>query len=64
MEKKEENKNKINENKKIIDEEEIKKGPIIGIIILQDLIETWLKIHILEVYNYDKFGLKRRKTTI
>ena len=60
--KKDENKNIIKENK--IDEKEIKKGQIIGIITLQDLIETWLKIHILEEHSYDKFGLKRRKTTI
>ena len=52
------------ENKKVINEKEIKKGPIIGIITLQDLIETWLKIHILEEHNFDKQGKKRRKTII
>ena len=52
------------EKKKNINEKEIKKGPIIGIITLQDLIETWLQIHILEEHKFDKKGKPRRKTII
>ena len=54
---------KKHEKKNDINEKEIKKGQIIGIITLQDLIETWLNIHILEEHKFDKL-LIRRKTTI
>ena len=52
---------KKNENKKI------KTTPIIGIITLEDLIETWLKIHILDEDNFEKEEIstrKRRNSTI
>jgi metal transporter CNNM len=55
--KKEKKKNKNTNN--------FKNSPIIGIITLEDLIESWLKIHILDEENYDvdeKFR-PRRKTT-
>jgi metal transporter CNNM len=51
---------KKNKNKKYFN-----NSPIIGIITLEDLIESWLKIHILDEENYDvdeKFR-PRRKTT-
>ena len=61
-EKKSEKKNeKKDENKKI------KTTPVIGIITLEDLIETWLKIHILDEDNFEKEEIvtkKRRKTTM
>ena len=54
---------KINkkENKK-----DFKNSPIIGIITLEDLIESWLKIHILDEENYDvdEKIRPRRKTTL
>ena len=53
---------KINkkENKK-----DFKNSPIIGIITLEDLIESWLKIHILDEENHDiedKVKIKRKST--
>ena len=55
----------IKEEKK--DEKKIKGTPVIGIITLEDLIEFWLKIHILDEDNYEKEGKvkkSRRKTTL
>ena len=55
----------IKEEKK--DEKKIKGTPVIGIITLEDLIEFWLKIHILDEDNYEKESkIKkiRRKTTL
>ena len=46
---------KKKEKKKIIKENnDFENSPIIGIITLEDLIESWLKIHILDEENYDK----------
>ena len=46
---------KKKEKKKIIKENnDLENSPIIGIITLEDLIESWLKIHILDEENYDK----------
>ena len=55
----------IKEEKK--DEKKIKGTPVIGIITLEDLIEFWLKIHILDEDNYEKESKvkkSRRKTTL
>ena len=46
-------------------EKNIKMSPIVGIITLEDLIETWLQIHILDEENYEENIRKaRRKITI
>ena len=53
------------EKKKNKNKKDFNNSPIIGIITLEDLIESWLKIHILDEENYDvdeKFR-PRRKTT-
>ena len=55
----------ITEEKK--EEKKIKRTPVIGIITLKDLIENWLKIHIMGEENYDEDdNLKKpkRKTTL
>ena len=55
----------ITEEKK--EEKKIKGTPVIGIITLKDLIENWLKIHIMGEENYDEDdNLKKpkRKTTL
>ena len=70
--------NKIEENKIIEDEDKKKEkkkkirrakghdnSPIVGIITLEDLIESWLKIHILDEENYDKNEkIRARRKTI
>ena len=48
-------------------EKKIKGTPVIGIITLKDLIENWLKIHIMGEENYDeddKLKMPKRKTTL
>ena len=66
--KKEGKKEEKNEEKKIDTqkvEKNIKMSPIVGIITLEDLIETWLQIHILDEENYEENIRKaRRKITI
>ena len=55
----------ITEDKK--EEKKIKGTPVIGIITLKDLIENWLKIHIMGEENYDeddKLKKPKRKTTL
>ena len=55
----------IKEDKK--EEKKIKGTPVIGIITLKDLIENWLKIHIMGEENYDeddKLKKPKRKTTL
>ena len=55
----------ITEEKK--EEKKIKGTPVIGIITLKDLIENWLKIHIMGEENYDeddKLKKPKRKTTL
>lgn len=39
----------------------MKGTPVIGIITLEDLIEFWLKIHILDEEIYDKNENKKNK---
>jgi len=54
-------------NEKKDENKKIKTTPVIGIITLEDLIETWLKIHILDEDNFEKEEIvtkKRRKTTM
>ena len=52
-------------NKK--EEKSIKETPVIGIVTLEDLIEFWLKIHIVDEENYEKdekVKITRRKSTL
>ena len=52
-------------NKK--EEKSIKETPVIGIVTLEDLIEFWLKIHIVDEENYEKdekLKITRRKSTL
>ena len=61
----EENKNEKKEENK--NEKKIKESPVIGIVTMEDLIECWLKIHILDEENYereDKIKKSKRKTTL
>ena len=58
-EKKEDMDEKVIENKKE-DVDGIIKTPIIGIITLEDLIESWLKIHILDEEHLEKDDSSRR----
>ena len=58
-EKKEDMEEKVIENKKE-DVDDITKTPIIGIITLEDLIESWLKIHILDEEHLEKDDSSRR----
>ena len=48
-----------NEAKK--ENKDIKGTPVIGIITLEDLIEFWLKIHILDEENYEKGEKEKNK---
>jgi CBS domain containing-hemolysin-like protein len=53
------------EKKKNKNKNNFKNSPIIGIITLEDLIESWLKIHILDEENHDmeeKVKLRRKST--
>ena len=57
--------NENNEENK--NEKKIKESPVIGIVTMEDLIECWLKIHILDEENYereDKIKKSKRKTTL
>ena len=58
-EEKEDKDKKVIENKKE-DVDDIIKTPIIGIITLEDLIECWLKIHILDEEHLEKDDSSRR----
>ena len=69
-EKKKENNNIINIAEPLLDEDNnqikkenkaIKSTPVIGIITLEDLIEFWLKIHILDEEVYEKNDDKKNK---
>ena len=65
--KKVDEKKKEKEKKKKEEEKNIMKTPIIGIITLEDLIELYFKIHILQEENYNRTDSeirRKRKTTI
>jgi CBS domain containing-hemolysin-like protein len=63
------NREKINKKDKKLDAQEeeknIKNNPVVGILTLEDLIETWLQIHILDEENDEENLIKsRRKITM